>query len=254
MPRVRLLHWNAVEASKTQEMLANVGFEVEYEPTFDSAQLRQWRSDPPAAFVIDLSRLPSRGREIAVFLRQSPKTRQIPLIFCDGDPEKVARVREVLPDAAYCSSGRLIRTLKNARPADAPLRPVDMMSRFGSRSTAQKLGIKEGTTVALVNPPRNVNTVLGALPDRVEFVEHDAPVTLCFIHSADDLRTEMPQVRRRAAKTKLWIVWPKKSSSNFNGVTGDLVRNTGIDLGLIDYKICSVDEHWSAMLFTRRKG
>jgi CheY-like chemotaxis protein len=253
MSRVRLLHWNANQASTLQKKLIAAGFQVEYDATVDSSQMRKWRLNPPAAFVIDLSRLPARGREIAIALRQSPKTRHVPIVFCEGAPEKVKLIRELLPDAGYCSSRDLVQKLNNARPVEAPLRPTDMMNRFGSRSTAQKLGIREGSTVALVDPPRNISTVLAPLPERVEFVEHNGAVTLCFVHSADDLRNDISRVRGLAVNTRLWIVWRKKSSRGFNGVTEPLVREIAIDLGLVDYKICSIDEDWSAMLFARRK-
>ena len=253
MLRVRLLHWNAMEASATQTLLLGAGFQVEYDQTFNSALMRKWRDDPPAAFVIDLSRLPSQGREIAIALRQSPRTRQVPIVFCGGAPEKVKPIRDVLPDATYCTCDELIEALKNARPVETPVRPVDMMNRYGSRTVAQKLGITETSTVTLANPPRNVRTLLGELPGRIEFVEKGGAVTLCFVQSVDDLRADMSRVRGLAAKTKLWILWRKKSAPGHDGVTEGLVRETGIDLGLVDYKICSIDKTWSAMLFARRK-
>ena len=251
--RVRLLHWNAVEALPTRGVLSAAGFRVEYDQKFDSALMRKWREDPPAAFVIDLSRLPSQGREIAIALRQSPKTRQIPILFCDGAPEKVKLIRDVLPDATYCMSEELVKTLKNVRPVQTPIQPPDMMNRYGSRTTAQKLGITERSTVAAIDPPRNVSTMLGELPGGVEFVEQRGAVTLCFVHSADDLRADMSRVRSLAANTKLWILWRKKSASGHDGITERLIRETGINLGLVDYKICSVDKTWSAMLFARKK-
>lgn len=250
---VRLLHWNAAEATVIQSFLLNAGFQVEYDQTFDSTLMRKWRENPPTMFVIDLSRLPSNGREIAIALRQSPKTRQVPIIFCDGAPEKVKLVRDVLPDAAYCTCNELIETLKNIRPMQTSVKPVSMMSRYGSRTTAQKLGITEESTVALINPPRNVSTVVGELPGGIEFIEQDGAVTLCFVNSADGLRADMSRVRGLATKTKLWILWRKKSAPGHDGVTDRLVRETGGDLGLVDYKICSVDETWSAMLFARKK-
>lgn len=162
-------------------------------------------------------------------------------------------IRNVLPDAAYCACDELIETLKKARPIETPVQPLDMMNRYGARTVAQKLGITERSAVALVDPPRNVSTLLGALPGRIEFVEEGGAVTLCFVHSVDDLRADMSRVRGLAAKTKLWILWRKKSAAEHNGVTEGLVRETGIDLGLVDYKICSIDKTWSAMLFVRRK-
>lgn len=253
MPRVRLLHWNAAEASLTLKNLLGAGFQVEYDEKFDPSLMRKWRDDPPSAFVIDLSRLPSHGREIAVALRQSPKTRPVPIVFCDGASEKVKLIRDVLPDAAYCTSEALITTLKDLQPARTPVKPPGMMDRYGSRTTAQKLGVIEGNAVAVIDPPRNVNAILGPLPTGVELVEESGAVTLCFVHSADDLRADMSRVRSSAAKTKLWILWRKKGAPGHNGITERMIRETGIELGLVDYKICSVDKTWSAMLFARRK-
>lgn len=253
MARVRLVHWDPDEASSLNELLSGAGFAVDYEP-YASASMRKWRTNPPDVFVINLSRRPAHGREIAIHLRQSPKTRHIPIIFCEGEREKVELIRHILPDASFCSRARLIATLKTARPIETPLRPVDMMNRFGSRTTAQKLGIQEASTVALLNAPRNVYAVLGALPDSVQFVEEGAKVTICFVHSADALREDISRVRGEAAKTKLWIAWRKRAARNWDGVSGEIVRETGIDLGLVDYKICSLNETWSAMAFARRKG
>jgi CheY-like chemotaxis protein len=253
MSRLRLLHWNAAEASVTKNVLLKAGFQVDYDTTFTSALMRQWREDPPWAFVIDLSRLPAQGREIAIALRQSQKTRHIPIVFCDGAPEKVKLTHDLLPDATYCSVEELVKTLKNLLPVQNPVKPAGMMNRYGSRTAAQKLGITEGGTVTVIEPPRNLSKVLGELPRRAEFIDEGGAVTLCFVHSADDLRADMSRVRSLATKSKLWFLWRKKNAPGHNGVTEQLVRQTGVDLGLVDYKICSVDSTWSAMLFARRK-
>jgi hypothetical protein len=50
----------------------------------------------------------------------------------------------------------------------------------------------------------------------------------------------------------LWIAWPKKASMLRTDLTQQIVRETGLAAGLVDYKICSIDETWSALLFTRR--
>jgi hypothetical protein len=197
--------------------------------------------------------LPANGREIAIALRQSPKTRHIPIVFCDGAAEKVKLIRNLLPDATYCRVTELVNTLKNLAPVCSPVKPPGIMNRYASRTAAQKLGITEGGTVTVVDPPRNVTKVIGELPSGAEFVEQDGAVTLCFVHSADDLRADMSRVRSLATKSKLWFLWRKKNARDHAGVTERLVRETGTDLGLVDYKICSVDSIWSAMLFARRK-
>lgn len=113
------------------------------------------RESPPDAFVIDLSRMPSHGREVAAFFRGQKATRHIPIVFVGGAPEKVEAIRKLLPDARYTTSGRLPSTLRAAlanRPA-SPVVPAQMMARYTSRSAAQKLGIREGATAARWGTP-----------------------------------------------------------------------------------------------------
>ena len=52
----------------------------------------------------------------------------------------------------------------------------------------------------------------------------------------------------------LWIVWPKKSSGVVTDLSQTAVREVGLAAGLVDYKVCSINETWSGLLFTRRKG
>ena len=131
MARVRLIHWNAADAARYVELLGNAGHQVEYSETFQPALMRTWRESPPDAFVFDLSRLPSHCREIAIALRQSKATRPVPMIFCEGAPEKVEKTRSLLPDAAYCEFTKLKSVLKAALKS-GPKQPVvpAMMDRL----------------------------------------------------------------------------------------------------------------------------
>lgn len=248
--RVRLIHCKAGEAAGILQILRSAGFRVEYEERFTSALMRQWRASPPDAFVIDLSRLPSQGREIAIALRQSPKTRSVPIIFCGGDPQKVEALRTVMPDAVYSNEHGLVKALRNAKPLQQPLRPAAMMDRYAGRTALQKLAVPEDGCVRVVNAPAARVAAL----DGVRVVDEAAAVTLCFVHSVDELRQTVADARQWAAKTRLWVLWQKKSAPGHNGVTEGLVRDTGLSLGLVDYKICSVDKTWSAMLFAKRSG
>jgi len=123
VPRLRLIHWNLAEAARYVDLLQKAGHRVEYSPEFSSQLMREWRLSPPDAFVIDLSRLPSHGREIAVALRQSKATRAIPIVFCEGDEEKVAKTRALLPDAVFCQFGKLKSSLLVAKRS-APKTPA----------------------------------------------------------------------------------------------------------------------------------
>ncbi len=257
-PRVRVIHWKAGEAAALLANLRTGGHAVEYDEKLSSGQFRAIRESPPDAFVIDLSRLPSHGREVATFIRGQKATRHIPIVFVGGPPEKVAAIRKLLPDAVYTAAERLRSALRAAlanRPA-SPVVPPQMMARYASRSAAQKLGIGEGSTAALIDPPRNYVSVIGELPVRATLEEMPreaaaatCPLALWFVRDAAELQAELPGMRKLAARTRLWILWRKGSS-----VTQRFLRESAAAVGLVDYKICSVDAAWSAMLFALRSG
>ncbi len=256
MARIRLLHWKAREAGKYLTALAAAGHTAQYDQDVGSASLREWRAKPPEAFVIDLSRLPSRGREIGVALRQSPATRHVPMVFCEGVPEKVEETRAFLPDAVYCGFSKLCGALRqalSAAPTGAVV-PVAMMQRYAARTTAQKLGIEAGSSVAVIDPPRDFLAVLGDLPAGVEFTEEErapAAVTLCFVQDLPSLQARMSGLRPRARTGKLWFCWRKGKAAA--GLSDTFIRAAGISLGLVDYKICSLNTVWSGMLFAPRR-
>lgn len=251
MSRLRLFHWKAAEAAPLIAALEAAGHTVEYQEKL--ASYREARESPPDAFVIDLSRLPSHGREVAIFLRASKATRHVPTVFVGGGPEKVEAIRRLLPDATYTSPGRLLSTLRRVKPLADPVRPAQMMDRYGLRTTAQKLGIGKDTSVAVVDPPPDYAQAIGKLPEGARFEEDPldgCKVTLWFAHHPAGFQAALPEMRKTAAKSRLWILWRKAKK---DGLDGNIVRQGAIDVGLVDYKICSVNETWSAMVFTIKK-
>ena len=256
MPRVRLFHWKATEAKDFIESLRAAGYHVHYDEKLGSGLFSRIRAAQPDAFVIVLSRLPSHGREVATFLRGSKITRHIPIVFVDGASEKIDFIRKHIPDAVYTSGEQMCavvrRALAHAPPA--PVVPVQMMDRYAGRTAAQKLGIREGRSIALVDAPRDYASVLGKMPAGVTLTEvtgEPCAVTLWFVEDADRYRAGLPHARTLAARSKLWILWPK-GGQRF-GISQQLIRDSAAIMGLVDYKICSVNPRWSAMAFARRK-
>ena len=249
MARIRLVHWKAAEAAALLDALRGGGHSVEYDEKVNSTDFRAFRQSPPDAFVIDLSRMPSHGREVAIYFRGQKAMRQVPILFVDGEPEKVAGIQKVLPDAVYTTSARVRSALREAlknRPA-SPVVPMQMMERYATRTVAQKLGIAVGTVAAVIDPPRNYAAVIGELPEGAVLEENPAAacaVTLWFVHGA-----QLPAVRKLAARTKLWILWRKGGV-----VTQHVVRESAAAVGLVDYKICALHEGWSGMLFAVKKA
>jgi CheY-like chemotaxis protein len=256
MPRVRLIHWKAAEAGPLLNSLRTAGYQVDYEERPDYHVGQAIRAELPAAVVIDLSRLPSHGREIATYLRGSKSTRHVPIVFVNGPPEKVEALREKLPDAVYTTNARIAQALKKAI-TDAPANPVSppqMMERYSGRTAAEKLGIKTGGKVAVIDPPRDYAAVIGTLPEGVSLVEQSrarCEVTLWFAHDPATFQEALPRMRSRAAEGKLWILWRKGAKAN--SITQQMIRELAIAVGLVDYKICSVNETWSGLLFARKK-
>src|SRR5689334_9618401 len=99
MPRVRLFHWRAEEAKPLIASLRAGGFTVDYPGDKANGNWRSLRESPPLAAVIDLTRLPSHGRYVAAEIRASKSLRSIPIVFVDGDKDKVDAIRKQLPDA-----------------------------------------------------------------------------------------------------------------------------------------------------------
>lgn len=252
MLRLRLIHWKAAEADRYLALLRDAGHRVEYYNEFSPQMMREWRKSPPDAFVIDLSRLPSHGREIAIALRQSKSTRTVPLVFCEGEAEKVEKVKAILPDAVFCSFAGLKAALRRLPKTltREPVVPAAMMDRYAGRSVAQKLGVKPGDKVCLLEAPGDVAELFGD----VVFVESPlgAAVTLLFVAEPQEMRRQVSELRSIAGQTKFWVCW-KKGKRADNGVGETLIRETGLSLGLVDYKVCAINKVWSGLCFAAQK-
>jgi len=258
LDRVHLIHCNEAEGRERARELRAAGLRVEYEVN-GLATLRATKDDPPGAIVIDLTRMPSHGRELAWALRQSKKTRLVPLVFAGGEPAKVARIRKELPDATYTDWKGAARALERVLSSPPPREAVVPESRmfYTKKPLAGKLGLKPGATLALVDAPDGFERVLGALPagatlkrglrGRCDFV-------LWFVRSEKELRRALPKWKQAAgAGTRIWVACPKKGSSIATDLTVELVRTTPHAHGLVDYKISAIDADWTGICFGKRQ-
>jgi hypothetical protein len=250
MAFVQIIHWKPEEAGSLVEACRAAGFEAECGNT-----PRVLRARVPDAVVIDLNRLPSHGREVGVWMREAKKTRHVPIVYVDGDPDKVERIRAMLPDATFTTAARIRAALKSAvrKGVAQPSIPPPAIERFGGRSAAQKIGIKPGMRVAVIDPAPGYEALLGALPDGAELIEDPAKpqlLTLWFIHSFDGLMNSLDAMRRIAPRTRLWIVWRKGGTRE---VTFHSILTAGSEVGLALSKLCAVNTQWSAVWLVPRK-
>jgi hypothetical protein len=260
MNQITLVHWNQAEARERIARLKKLGFDATWfgGPAPDG-QLARTRANPPNAYLIDLSRLPSHGRAVAVTLREQKATRGIPLVFVDGDPEKVARIRELLPDAAYTDWKRLGDALWQAI-RNPPANPVVWKSPSGAYSgtpLAKKLGLKPGTTLLILGASTGFEKQLGPHAAEVTIRKRafgKANLIILFALGEKELLTRLPAALRCLSDGgSVWVAWPKKASGVPSDLSDGVVRKTLLAAGLVDYKVCAIDTTWSGLKFARRK-
>jgi hypothetical protein len=250
---VRLFHFKQEESQPLIDVLEAGGFEVSYPGERTLGAMRDLRLLNPHAVVIDLSRMPAYGRYTAAGIRQTKSLRHLPIVFVDGDPKKVDLIRETLPDALYTSRARVVAALKKVKPPADPVAPPKMMDSYQQRPTALKLGMKEGLRVAVFDPPPGYAKLLGAVPEGVELMEEPTevlPLTLWFVSDPDSYHFGLRRMRRWAEKSRVWVIYPKGSKSRLTQFT---IREGALAMGMVDYKVCSVDATWTGILFTIKK-
>jgi len=131
-----------------------------------------------------------------------------------------------------------------------------MSTRYSKKSLREKLGIREGFKVFILNPPESYYNTLGSLPKGV-FVTTALKGPLDFIHlftkKRKELESNFPTFKQALSqKGILWISWPKRSSGVDTDLNENMVREVGLKNGLVDVKVIAVDEVWSALKFVYR--
>ena len=260
MPQVRLISWSPGDGREHAAAIEAAGFAVNASRLTSVAEITRFRESPPSLILIDLDRLPSHGREVAISLRQRSYTRHIPIVFAGGLPEKVERIRHELPDAHYTDWRKapsvLKRALKN-RPAE-PVQPVAHMQRYAGSPLVKKLGLPKNSRVALLGAPEDFLERLGELPEGVEIARKMAAATklaIWFVHSRQELETGIDYLSARLPEgSSVWIVYPKQTSRYKVDFKQPDVRAAGLAAGLVDYKVCAVDENWTGLKFAWKKS
>ena len=130
------------------------------------------------------------------------------------------------------------------------------MVGYSGTPLARKLGIKPGHRVALVSAPPGFESQLEGLPDEVSLarqVRGTLDVIVMFVDRAAELGARFASLARRLDPAGgLWVAWPKKASGRATDLTENVVREIGLAAGLVDNKVCAVDEIWSVLRFVVR--
>jgi hypothetical protein len=131
------------------------------------------------------------------------------------------------------------------------------MDGYSGTPLPKKLGIQDGSVVALLGAPANFAATLGDLPFGVQ-IHRDASVTadvvLLFANWQVDLMDRFPAAINSLSRGgRLWILWPKKAARITTDVGEQDVRAYGLAHGFVDYKISAIDATWSGLCFARRR-
>jgi hypothetical protein len=131
------------------------------------------------------------------------------------------------------------------------------MAGYSGTPLAKKLGIKEGSRVFASRAPKTYRALLAPLPAGVQFatkMSRGADVVHIFATAQRDLtaalRTILKTLRSDAS---IWVSWPKKSAKVPTDITEDVIRDVALPMGLVDIKVCAVDETWSGLKLVIRR-
>lgn len=130
------------------------------------------------------------------------------------------------------------------------------MAGYSGTPLPKKLGVKEGSRIGLVNAPKSFLPQLGKLPSNASVLSTlTAPLDLIvvFVDREKTLALRFPVLAEKLSTDgMIWVAWPKKSSGVKTDLVFDNVQRIGLDCGLVDVKICAIDEIWSGLKFVYR--
>jgi Protein of unknown function (DUF3052) len=129
-------------------------------------------------------------------------------------------------------------------------------SGYSSRPLYEKLGLKKGCRIRLINPPDNYRRLIGPVLDSVEW-GNASSTGLNFIHfftnSIRELEDFIPELKQQLdINGTIWVSWYKKSAGKKTELSENLIRDSILAAGLVDIKVCSIDADWSALKFVFR--
>ena len=131
------------------------------------------------------------------------------------------------------------------------------MAGYSGTPLAKKLGIKQDSKIVLVNPPNNYLELLAPIPGGVKLlprVTNDTDLVHIFSTNKEELRSCLRDFLNKLKRDgMIWVSWPKKAAKVPTDITEDTIREVALPLGLVDIKVCAVDDVWSGLKLVIRK-
>jgi hypothetical protein len=131
------------------------------------------------------------------------------------------------------------------------------MAGYSGTPLNKKLGIKPGFCIYAKNAPTAYIQMLQPLPGNIQLLKRigsNMDMVHVFFTEKEEILGELSQMLKHIkADGMIWASWPKKSAKLPTNITEDIIRNAALTLGLVDIKVCAVDEIWSALKLVIRK-
>ncbi len=131
------------------------------------------------------------------------------------------------------------------------------LAGYSGTPLAKKLGFREGTRVRISSAPENYLALVSPRPRNVHIsraLRKDIDIWHFFTRSSAELNQQLPKMLKAITQNgMIWVSWPKKASKVPTDVTEDFIRKVALPLGLVDVKVCAVDDTWSGLKLVIRK-
>jgi hypothetical protein len=128
------------------------------------------------------------------------------------------------------------------------------MAGYSEKTLLSKLGIKENYKIKIVHPPENYFQLV-QMPNECTPVTGSAKADFihCFLKTAKELNDQLPKLKACVEKNgMIWISWPKKASGIVTDINENIIRKCALSHGLVDIKVCAIDETWSGLKLVYR--
>lgn len=131
------------------------------------------------------------------------------------------------------------------------------LAGYSGTPLAKKLGFREGIRIRISGAPENYLSLVSPRPENIHIsktIRKDIDVWHFFTRSSVELNHRLPKLMQAISQDgMIWVSWPKKASKVPTDVTEDLIRKVALPLGLVDVKVCAVDDAWSGLKLVIRK-
>jgi Protein of unknown function (DUF3052) len=132
-----------------------------------------------------------------------------------------------------------------------------MAAGYSGKPLVEKLGVKPGSTLVLIGAPEGAERLLEPLPLGVTLRHGNRgrrEMTIWFVTAKRELARRFDAVAKAVAEGTLWMAWPKRSSGVETDLTEDAIRDVALAAGMVDTKVCAIDETWSGLRLTLRRS